>query len=182
MPLVTAEAASRLLTSFSSFLTIAVHSILYHRSLYPSASFLTARAFNIPVHQSRHPALCDWIRDAVAAVTEQIQRGSAHAVVLAIQSSKNNQVLERWVFDVSMFPQTFGDAPAGNDDEDDGEVNWADVEEALRAALGRIAHVGENRKKLDEECTFTLAVELRDGAEPPISVCRARNGTRLTEN
>lgn len=113
----------------------------------------------------------------MAAVTEQIQKGSAHAVVLAIHSpTPQNTVLERWVFDVSMFPETFGDAlpAAASGEEDDGEVNWADVEEALRAALGRIAHAGEARKKLEDGCTFTLAVELRDGAEPPISVCWIR--------
>ncbi|KAG6017233.1 hypothetical protein E4U41_004253, partial [Claviceps citrina] len=56
--------ASFLLSSFTNFLTVALHSILYHRALYPPASFLTARAYNLPVHQSRHPAVCAWIRDA----------------------------------------------------------------------------------------------------------------------
>ncbi|KAG5925361.1 hypothetical protein E4U42_004374, partial [Claviceps africana] len=56
--------ASFLLSSLANFLTVAIHSILYHRALYPPASFLTARAYNLAVHQSRHPAVCAWVRDA----------------------------------------------------------------------------------------------------------------------
>lgn len=55
-------------SAFSDFLTVAIHTILYERDLYPRPSFLTARKFNYPVRQSRHPKVCKWIQDAVAAV------------------------------------------------------------------------------------------------------------------
>lgn len=43
--------------------------------------------------------------------------------------------------------------------------------EALRGALARLAHTGQSLDALpDGECTFTLAVELRDSAEAPIRV------------
>ncbi|POR31763.1 DNA polymerase zeta processivity subunit, partial [Tolypocladium paradoxum] len=47
-------------------------------------------------------------------------------------------------------------------------VNWADVNEALRGALQRVAYMGESMPPPPEGCTFTLAVELRDDALPPI--------------
>lgn len=172
MSSLTPEQASRLLTSFTNFLTIATHSILYHRALYPPSSFLTARAYNLPVHQSRHPGLCTWIRDAIASAAEQIRAGAAHAVLIVIYSPANT-VLERWVFDLSSFPASFGETAKVSRDfkaGDPGDVNWADVDEALRGALRRIAFRAEGRGRVQEGSTFTIAVELRDEAEPPISV------------
>ena len=54
--------------AFSDFLTVAIHTILYERDIYPRESFLSARKYNYPVKQSRHPKVCKWIQDAVAAV------------------------------------------------------------------------------------------------------------------
>lgn len=54
--------------AFSDFLTVSIHTILYERDIYPRTSFLKARKFNYPVQQSRHPKVCQWIQDAVAAV------------------------------------------------------------------------------------------------------------------
>ncbi|KAI4145487.1 MAG: hypothetical protein LQ340_006261, partial [Diploschistes diacapsis] len=58
--------------SFVEFLTVAVHLILYERNVYPRESFMSARKYNYPVQQSRHPAICKWIDDAVAAVRSEM--------------------------------------------------------------------------------------------------------------
>ncbi|KAI1131325.1 HORMA domain-containing protein [Nemania abortiva] len=60
---------------------------------------------------------------------------------------------------------------AGSGDEQQPnhqKVNWTNVDEQLRAAVRRLAYVGEKMAPLPEGCTFTLAVELRDEAEAPI--------------
>ncbi|KAH6895704.1 HORMA domain-containing protein [Thelonectria olida] len=192
-PSLPVSSASPLLSSFTTFLTLSLHSLLYHRALYPAATFLTARALNLPVHQSRHPGLCAWINDAVAAVAQQLQDGAVRriAVVMHAPPDKKLAVLERWVFDVESFP-TWGQVLLNDDEaaqqlqEDDevedaeGEddlppavqekdaVNWIDVNEALRGALRRIAYAAESKPPLPEGSTFTLAVELRDEAPAPI--------------
>ncbi|KAK4070789.1 hypothetical protein Trihar35433_5256 [Trichoderma harzianum] len=185
--------ANPLLTSFTSFLTIAIHSLLYHRTLYPSTSFLATRAYNLPVHQSRHPGLCTWISDAVAAIGAQLRVGSVRRIVLAIHSppgsSQPTTVRERWVFDVHRFPawgsSAETNAPTSHqqqqqrealddsmpEDADGGageKLNWADIHEALRATLQRLAYAAQAAPKLPPGCTFTLALELRDEAEAPI--------------
>ncbi|OAA52662.1 DNA-binding HORMA [Beauveria brongniartii RCEF 3172] len=197
-PSIAADQAARLLSSFSSFLTVAVHSLLFHRALYPARSFLTTRAYNLPVHQSRHPGVCAWVADAVAAIAAQIRSGAARAVVLAVHAPQSMTVLERWVFDLQSFPASWGDAAAaggghrdsdgpatGMDDlgaagleaaaaaaatggEGQDEINWTDVNEGLRGALRRIAYAGEKSPPLPDNCTFTLAVELREESEAPI--------------
>lgn len=55
-------------SAYSDFLIVAIHTILYERNIYPQTSFIKARKYNFPVRQSRHPKLCKWIMDAVASV------------------------------------------------------------------------------------------------------------------
>ncbi|KAF4981327.1 hypothetical protein FZEAL_2860 [Fusarium zealandicum] len=165
-PSLPASQASALLSSFTTFLTLTIHTLLYHRALYPATTFLTARALNLPVHQSRHPGLCAWINDAVSAVAAQLRRGLVRRVALVVHAAKSFDVLERWVFDTDAFP-VWGDDEVDAGDDDEG-LNWTDVNEALRGALRRFAHKAEMMPALPEGSTFTLAVELRDEAPAPI--------------
>ncbi|RFU75912.1 horma domain-containing [Trichoderma arundinaceum] len=195
-------AATPLLTTFTSFLTIAIHSLLYHRNLYPPTSFLTARAFNLPVHQSRHPGVCAWVNDAVSAISNQLHLGAVQRIVFVVHGSPpQRKVCERWVFDVERFPAwgTRGEGPVLSaaesaeaaptshqqqpQEEDElmaeevedaiasevaDRLNWADIHEALRGALQRLAYAAQGAGKLPSGCTFTLALELREEAEAPI--------------
>ncbi|KAI0460130.1 HORMA domain-containing protein [Xylaria acuta] len=194
---VTIPQATRLLTTFTHFLTVCIHNILYYRGLYPATTFLTSRAYNLPVHQSRHPTVCAWIRDAVDATRAQIAQGTVERLAVVVYDG-NGAVMERWMFDVARFPvwkgvpkdgkgkekewdredddgdDAGGDAAAvARDggvpgDEEQSKVNWANIDEQLRAAVRRLAYVSEKMAPLPEGCTFTVAVELRDEAEAPI--------------
>jgi mitotic spindle assembly checkpoint protein MAD2B len=75
-----------LLTSFNSFLTVAIHNILYYRNIYPPSTFLSTKAYNLPVHQNRHPKVCAWIRDAVDAVAVQLSTGHVSRIAIVIHS------------------------------------------------------------------------------------------------
>ncbi|KAI1104067.1 DNA-binding protein [Jackrogersella minutella] len=175
---------SQLLTSFTQFLTICIHNILYYRSIYPAETFLTSRAYNLPVHQSRHPKVCSWIRDAVDAVKAQLILGAVERVAVVIYD-KQARVMERWMFDLASFPAWTGFKETGGmrTDEEEEEpaeeagniepgaerkINGTDVDEQLRATVGKLAHAGEKMSSLPDGCTFTIAVELRDEAEAPI--------------
>lgn len=76
-------------SAYCDFLTVAIHTILYERNIYPQTSFLKARKYNYPVRQSRHPKVCKWIQDAVAAVESEMLKVGAfiHACwYLSLQS------------------------------------------------------------------------------------------------
>ena len=177
MPSLPRPPATPLLTPFTTFLTAATHTNLYHRALYPPETFLTTRSHNLPIHQSRHPALCAWIADAVASTASQIRSGSARrvAVVLHAPPGDDRAVVERWVFDLEgwpAWPEVPGEGKGKEREvgEEEGGVNWVDVEEGLRGALRRISYAAEKLGPLPRGCTFTLAVELRDEAPAPIGV------------
>lgn len=91
--------------------------------------------------------------------------------------SDQQEVLERFMFDVSAFPsvpekEKFTEFEGTSAEEgDDGEelrVNIIDVEEQLRATVRKLAYCGSKLGKLPNGCTYTIAVELKDEAEPPI--------------
>lgn len=126
-----------LFSSFSSFLTISIHTVLYYRGIYPKQTFLSAKAFNLPIHQSRHPKVCSWINDAVDAVTAQLVQGRVERVAVVIHAPTNPSslrvtptqqvapasVLERWIFDVSHFPAWPGGREALNNFRGEGADN-----------------------------------------------------------
>lgn len=159
-------------TAFTDFLTVAIHTILYERGIYPKTSFISARKYNFAVRQSRHPKVCEWINDAVSAVEVELLKGSAERVAVVIYS-KQNKPLERVVFDVSHFPVV----PAGEhhttleaiEGSDTPVLPMVDLEEQLRATMSRLSTCGSNMKQLPAECTFTVAVELRPEGQAPLA-------------
>jgi mitotic spindle assembly checkpoint protein MAD2B len=164
-----------LLSTFSSFLTVSIHTILYQRGIYPPESFVLTRAYNFPVRQSRDPKVCEWINDAVAAVEAQLLKGVVERVAVVIYSSQA-LVLERFVFDVGRFPSVPVEerltpfSQTGEVGTVSCSVNIVDVEEQLRAATRSLAYSGGKLGVLPSDCTFTVAMELKEGGEPPLEV------------
>ncbi|PHH66780.1 hypothetical protein CDD81_5912 [Ophiocordyceps australis] len=202
--------ASTLLSSFSSFLIVAIHLLLRHRNLYPAATFLLARAYNLPVYQSRHAGVCTWVRDAVASAMDLVRSGRARSIAFVVhkasfpglsrqsppphpsrsptsscdppihKSLASAAIVERWIFDIHTFPfdalklaetherrsgRFFEREPRLPD-----QVNWPNVQQALRAALRRLSDAAETLEPPtnQDDCTFTLAVEMRQHSEAPV--------------
>ncbi|EEY17375.1 MUS26 [Verticillium alfalfae VaMs.102] len=96
--------ARSLLQTFCSFLTMTLHTLIFHRALYPRPTFLMARHNNLVVPQSRHPAVCAWINDAVGQVAPLLAVGRLAKVTINFHLPRSLQVVDRWVIDVSHFP------------------------------------------------------------------------------
>tara|TARA_R110002003_G_scaffold23_4_gene1125 strand:- start:21799 stop:22788 length:990 start_codon:yes stop_codon:yes gene_type:complete len=101
------------LSAFTTFLTAYTHTLLCLRSLYPRTSFVNSRFHNASVYQSRHPLVCEWIRDAVSAVGEELLEGAVSRIGIVVFSygdgatssgSGSAKIMERYMFDVSTFP------------------------------------------------------------------------------
>lgn len=106
--------------------------------------------------------------------------------VVFVIYSQAGEVMERFVFDVDRFPVVgereqftemvrdelgLGGTGEGGERLRGVGVSAVDVEEQLRAAIRKLAYCGGKLGDLPEGCTFTVVVELKDGAEPPIGVC-----------
>ena len=51
------------------FLEAVVHSILYHRNVYPPESFDKTQLYGMVVHQNRHPLVTDYVREVATKAT-----------------------------------------------------------------------------------------------------------------
>ncbi|KAJ8609419.1 hypothetical protein MRB53_039090 [Persea americana] len=146
-----------LVTYFTDFLTVALHTILYERNVYPRTSFLLARRYNFPVRQNRHPKVCEWIHDAVAAVEAEMLLSAVARVAVVLFDAHTNRPRERFVFDLSRFPRVppaHVDTPLQHEGAASGDEAGAagspapatahlpvvDLEEQLRALLSRLAN------------------------------------------
>lgn len=163
-----------LVTTFGDFLTVAIHTILYERSIYPQTSFLSARKYDFAIRQNRHPKVCEWINDAVVAVDDELLKGGVDRVAVVIYS-KDNRALERFMFDTSHFPTvpaSEADTPLERIDATGakGEVlPLVDMEEQFRATMSKLAGCGSGLRSLPKGCTFTIAIELKSDGEAPIA-------------
>lgn len=93
--------------------------------------------------------------------------------------SQKLEILERFIFDVSRFPSVpeqetltefEGTSTEEGDDAEEFRISRVDVEEQLRATVRKLAYCGSKLGQLPNGCTYTIAVELKDQAEPPIRV------------
>ena len=159
-----------LLTAFTDFLTVAIHTILYERAIYPQSSFLTARKYNFSVRQNRHPKVCQWIQDAITAIESELLRSSVDRIALVILSPLQLP-LERFVFEVSRFPiiqAEEANTSLQQEGHDLAQSSLIDLQEQFRGAISRLAVCGGQLKPLPKSCSFTIAIEAKKLRDPPI--------------
>ena len=162
------------IAAFTDFLTVAIHTILYERAIYPSTSFLSARKYNFSVRQNRHPKVCEWINDAVSAVETELLKGIVERVAIVIYT-KDNMPVERFMLDVSRFPTVALadlDTPMERTTPNGDKVPTlprVDMEEQFRATLSRLASCSSTLKPLPSGCMFNIAIELKEEGQPPLS-------------
>lgn len=160
------------LTAFCDFLVVCIHTILYERHIYPKTSFVLTKVYNFPVRQNRHPDVCTWISDAVDAVKDELINGYVERIAVVLHS-RSGQVLERFIFDTSAFPVVDKRELYTNLEREPGmtkkKVN-VNIEEQFRATLKKLTTCSYKLKPLPEECSFTVAIEQKEVADPPLRI------------
>ena len=100
-------------------------------------------------------------------------KGTVRRVVVVI-FNEDSDVMERYLFDVERFPVVDPKEALTEFEAREGQgelkISVTDVEEQLRATIRRLSFACSSMGPLPEGCTYTVAVELRDKAEPPIGV------------
>ena len=180
-----------IVSAFGDFLTVAIHQILFQRSIYPQDSFISVRKYNLAVKKSRHQKVCKWIQDAVAAVrTEMLACSVETTSVLIYGPPPDSRPLERYQFSTASFPRI----PKAElytpflDEEElatDGPENKEWTEEAANPSGSEVPPVPRFRpppasdlpeqfratlsrlsclrlEPLPPDCSFTIMIELRD--------------------
>lgn len=164
-----------LVAHFLDFLTVSVHTILYERDVYPRESFASTRRYNYPVRHSRVNEVCEWINEAIDAVEVELMKGTVERVSLIIYS-RFNDPLERFVFDLGRFPTVAKrdwHVPFASTSPEElaklkkQKIKVVDMEQQFRAVMARLQFCQRELNPLPEDVTWTLAVEVKQDAEPP---------------
>jgi mitotic spindle assembly checkpoint protein MAD2B len=144
------------LDTFTEFLIVAIHQILYERSIYLPRIFTAAKIYRLPVQQIRHPGLCAYINHATTAVHRTILSGTVKriSVVIFVQDLPR----EQFVFDISRLSQRILDT-AGREIELEESFPLVDAEEQLRAALSKLRDHCVSLDALGAQGTFSMALE-----------------------
>jgi mitotic spindle assembly checkpoint protein MAD2B len=153
------------LSAFTHFLTAYTHTLLYLRHLYPQTSFVRSRFHNTPVHQSRHPLVCDWIRDAISAVREELLSGTVARIGIVIYSygpentsdrTGSVKIMERYMLDVHSFPVV-------EKGHRNMEIEWEEEEgeEEEEESSGAENAVKTKQKALDADVDVDLSEQFR---------------------
>jgi len=152
------------LGAFTAFLAAYTHTLLYLRTLYPRTSFVQTRFHNTPVYQSRHPSVCEWIRDAIAAVREELLQGTVARIAIVVFSyggaddtPGNAKIMERYMFDVGTFPVV-------DKNERNMEVEWAATSSDAGASDSEEADAVRPERKekpLDADTNVNLSEQFR---------------------
>jgi mitotic spindle assembly checkpoint protein MAD2B len=164
-----------LVAHFLDFLTVSIHTILYERGVYPHESFDSTRRYNYPVRHSRVEEVREWINEAIDAIEVELLKGIVDRISIVIYS-RFNDPLERFVFDLSRFPIVakrdwhvpFESAsPEANAKRKKEKVKVIDMEQQFRAVMTRLQFCQRELDPLPEDISWTVAVEVKQEADPP---------------
>ncbi|KAH7095860.1 DNA-binding protein [Paraphoma chrysanthemicola] len=150
------------LDAFTTFLVAYTHMLLYLRSLYPRTSFVNSRFHNASVFQSRHPLVCEWIRDAVSAVRDELLEGAVSRIGIVVFSSGDGEtssgsakIMERYMFDVSAFPVV-------SKNERNMEIEWESSGSDDEGHESDISNLGAKKKGKQKELDVDVDVNLSE--------------------
>ncbi|KAH7080420.1 DNA-binding protein [Paraphoma chrysanthemicola] len=150
------------LDAFTTFLVAYTHTLLYLRSLYPRTSFVNSRFHNASVFQSRHPLVCEWIRDAVSAVREELLEGAVSRIGIVVFSSGDGEtssgsakIMERYMFNVSAFPVV-------SKNERNMEIEWESSGSDDEGHESDISNLGAKKKGKQKELDVDVDVNLSE--------------------
>jgi mitotic spindle assembly checkpoint protein MAD2B len=116
------------LDTFTEFLIVAIHQILYDRSIYLPRTFTAAKIYRLPVQQSRHPGLCAYINHATTVVHDAILGGMIKRILVII--FVQDLPREQFVFDITRLSQKRLDT-AGKQIESEENFPLVDAERPL---------------------------------------------------
>jgi len=153
--------------AITTFVEVAIHTILRVRQVYPIDLFVRRRKYDAPVYQSRHPALNEYISGAVKAVGEELLLGVVDKIAVVIKD-KRETPLERFIFSVHnviYVDNTDVDKPVVN------ALNSDSLNLYFRSFLVKLGVLESQLGPLDHhgEISFAIIIECKPGTIPTSS-------------
>ncbi|KAF9518528.1 hypothetical protein BS47DRAFT_260829 [Hydnum rufescens UP504] len=149
--------------AITSFLEVAVHTILRTRQVYPADLFVRRKKYDAPVYQSRHPALNEYIAGAIKAAGEELL-GVVDKMVVVIKDQLDRP-LERFVFS---FQHVVNVGPEDIDKALENAFTAETLSQYFRAFLIKLSVMDSQLGEFSEtdNLSFAIVLECKDGFAP----------------
>jgi len=153
------------------FVEITVHSILFHRQVYPEGTFKGKRKYRVPIYTCVHPEVKGYIQRVTKCLNSRIAGGSVNNVQVLLYAGKESErrIVEEYRF--RFHVETGSSRPS---ELSLREIGLEEIEESLRAFLLRLSSLKSSLKPLQsggEDCGFEIEIEtnslLADELENP---------------
>ncbi|ORY22038.1 DNA-binding protein [Naematelia encephala] len=152
--------------AMTSFLEVAIHTILCIRQIYPSTTFTRRRAHGVPVYQSRHPQVRSYISEVVALIGKEMLAGNMRRVTLVVKTIDTGLPLERFIFDMGYLDSSKRQEGHLRDAPLLGAPGVDELSLMLRGFMIRLTALDGQLEDNRGETTFAIVVETKDDLEP----------------
>ncbi|XP_010073169.1 PREDICTED: LOW QUALITY PROTEIN: mitotic spindle assembly checkpoint protein MAD2A, partial [Pterocles gutturalis] len=130
-----------------------INSILYQRGIYPPETFTRVQKYGLTLLVTTDPELKNYLNNVVEQMKEWLQghRCIVQRLVVVISSIENNEVLERWQFDIEC------DKTAKNESAP-REKSQKAIQDEIRSVIRQITATVTFLPLLETACAFDLLI------------------------
>ncbi|KAF1467018.1 Mitotic spindle assembly checkpoint protein MAD2A, partial [Megadyptes antipodes antipodes] len=128
-----------------------INSILYQRGIYPPETFTRVQKYGLTLLVTTDPELKNYLNNVVEQMKEWLYKCIVQRLVVVISSIENNEVLERWQFDIECDK-------TAKDESVPREKSQKAIQDEIRSVIRQITATVTFLPLLETACAFDLLI------------------------
>ncbi|XP_071952500.1 mitotic spindle assembly checkpoint protein MAD2A-like [Antedon mediterranea] len=144
----------------AEFFYYGINSILYQRGIYPSESFSRSSKYNLTMWTTTDEDLKNYLNNIVTQLKEWLTQKTVQKLVLVVTSTEDNEVLERWQFDIQCDKEM-------NSESKPKEKSLEEINRGIRDVVRQITATVTFLPLLESGCVFDLLIYTNKDQETP---------------
>lgn len=143
----------------AEFFLYGINSILYQRGIYPPEYFSKIQKYGLPLMVSTDEGLKKYLNHVIQQLEEWLFKKMVQRLVLVISNIDNNEVLERWTFNIEQEEQV--------NETTMKEKSINDINKEIQAIIRQITASVTFLPLLEGSCSFDLLVYTNKDVQVP---------------
>jgi len=145
----------------AEFFGYSINSILFQRGIYEPESFTKVQKYGLGMQVTTDAGLAAYLKNVLVQMENWLERGQVKKLVLVITGVEDEEVLERWVFDVQTDEKALTNGATSNKSE-------KEIQKEIGAIIRQITSSVSFLPLLDQPCTFDLLIYTPHDLETPL--------------
>lgn len=155
---ITLKGSAQIVTEFFGY---SINSILYQRGIYEPETFTKAQKYGLGLQVTTDQGLADYLKKVLTQLQDWLEKGNVKKLVLVVTGVENEEVLERWVFDVQTDEKALATGATAQKSE-------KDIQKEISAILRQITSSVSFLPLLEQACTFDLLIYTPQSLDTPL--------------